>query len=67
MAPANSVNTQPQATSFRLWAKTRLLEKGLSVSALAKNLQLARNTVSIAINHDSMFPNVKERIKEALA
>jgi len=51
---------------FRTAVKTRLIHENLSVSDLAKKLGLARNTVSIAINHASMLPTVKRRIKTTL-
>jgi plasmid maintenance system antidote protein VapI len=63
MATANRVRkkTQPQK-GFRLAVRLKLVEKDLSVTGLARELGLARNTVSIAINHESMLPRVKERI-----
>lgn len=67
MANANDTTPNLQAGSFRRWAKTRLLDRQLSVTALARQLGLARNTVSLAINHETMFPTVKERIRRALA
>lgn len=52
---------------FTVWAKTRLLVQGRTVTELATSLNLARNTVSIAINHPTMLPTVQKRIREALA
>lgn len=66
MATANSVHSPAQAPSFRRLVKLRLVELDLSISELARRLDLARNTVSLAINHESMFPAVKERIREAI-
>lgn len=66
MAPANSSKSPAQAPSFRVAAKTRLIELGVSVTELAHRLGLARNTVSIAINHETMMPSVKERIRKEL-
>jgi len=66
MATAKS-QTKHSQHKFTLWAKTRLLVKRTSVTGLAKKLGLARNTVSIAINHPSLFKDVQKRIREALA
>ncbi|WP_397379688.1 hypothetical protein [Prosthecobacter sp.] len=66
MATAKSQTKHLQG-NFTLWAKTRLLRKKLSVTKLASQLELARNTVSIAINHPTMMPAVQKRIREALA
>lgn len=52
--------------NFALRAKTRLLERGLTVTQLAGELGFARNTVSIAINHPSMLPTVKAAIRKHL-
>lgn len=57
---------QTQATTFELKVKTCLLERHLSVTALAKHLGLSRQTVSLAINHETMFPGVKDRIRTFL-
>jgi plasmid maintenance system antidote protein VapI len=65
ISTANTFTTGRQE-DFALQAKTRLLEHGLTVTALAAQLGLARNTVSIAINHPSMLPSVKRRIRKAL-
>lgn len=46
---------------FRITAKKRLLERNLTVSALARQLGFARNTVSMAINHP-VFPTVRRKI-----
>lgn len=66
MANANDITPHLQAGSFRRWAKTRLLDRQISVTELARALGLARNTVSVAINHETMLPTVKERIRRAL-
>lgn len=49
---------------FSIRVKTCLLShrETRTVSALARKLNLARNTVSIAINHPTMLPTVKQRI-----
>jgi DNA-binding Xre family transcriptional regulator len=54
-------------TDFRLQAKSALLERRLSVTQLAQELGFARNTVSVAINHSTMHPTVKQRIAKHLA
>lgn len=66
MAIANRVRAEAQAPTFRTQVKLRLVELNLSVSELARRLGLARNTVSLAINHETMFPTVKERISKEL-
>jgi hypothetical protein len=68
MATANRVGkkAQPQK-AFRVSVRHALVERELSVTTLATKLGLARNTVSIAINHESMLPTVKERIRRFLA
>lgn len=65
MATANTYTKPPQG-NFALKAKTALLERGLTVKALAEELGYARNTVSIAINHASMLPTVKTVIANHL-
>jgi hypothetical protein len=66
MAIANFDPPTTQAKDLRLDAKRRLLELGLSITQLAKDMGLARNTVSIAINHPTMLPGVKKRIRKHL-
>ncbi|MBE7497108.1 MAG: hypothetical protein HS117_19375 [Verrucomicrobiaceae bacterium] len=65
MATANTITTTAQG-DFALAAKTALLRRGMTVTALAETLGLARNTVSIAINHPTMLPRVKARIRKKL-
>lgn len=64
----STANLKPRATQadFQLAAKTALLRKGQTITGLAGVLGLARNTVSIAINHPTMLPSVKRRIATAL-
>lgn len=50
---------------FALAAKTRLLERRLTITALAARLGFARNTVSMAINH-SALPTVREKVAKYL-
>lgn len=38
----------------------------MTVTDLAKELGKARNTVSLAINHETMFPTIKDLIRKAL-
>lgn len=52
---------------FKVAAKSALISRGLTVTALAGDLGLARNTVSIAINHPTMLPTVKSRIRKHLS
>lgn len=65
MSNANTTTRHPQQ-EFTLLAKTALLQRGLTVTALAAAMGLARNTVSIAINHPTMLPRVKSRIRQTL-
>lgn len=65
MAIANTITKNAQG-DFTLAAKTALLRKGKTVTGLALELGLARNTVSIAINHPTMLPGVKVRIRSKL-
>ncbi len=65
MTTANTTANFTQG-DFALAAKTALLRRGLTVTALAGLLGFARNTVSIAINHPSMLPTVKARIRSYL-
>lgn len=65
MTTANTTTHHAQG-NFALAAKTALLQQGLTVTALAHSLGFARNTVSIAINHPSMLPTVKARIRSHL-
>jgi plasmid maintenance system antidote protein VapI len=64
-ATANT-KAKPSQADFSLRVKVRLLERGLSVSALARALGLNRNTVSLAINHD-LFEPTRKRIAEHLS
>lgn len=66
MASANTAQSAPEANIFMLEAKTQLLRQGKTVTELASELGLARNTVSIAINHPTMLPSVKQRIAKHL-
>jgi len=54
-ATANTKSRRTQA-DFSLRAKTRLLELNLSVTDLAHQLGLNRNTVSLAINRGLFEP-----------
>lgn len=65
IAPDTLTIRQSQA-KFALRAKTQLLKRGLSIKDLAVILGLARNTVSMAINHPTVLPTVKERIRTEL-
>lgn len=61
------MSPQPQS-DFSLKVKTCLLKHReiRTVSDLARKLGFARNTVSIAINHPTMLPTVKLRIRQQL-
>lgn len=65
MSPAKSQTKQKQ-DKFTLRAKHALVDHGLSVTTLAASLGLARNTVSLVINHPTLMPGVKARISEFL-
>jgi hypothetical protein len=65
MATANTFTNTTQG-DFTLAAKTELLRRKMTVTGLASELGLARNTVSIAINHPTMHPRVKTRIRQRL-
>lgn len=56
--------TNPQ-DNFRIAAKKRLIEQGLTVSALARRIGKARNTTSMAINHP-VYPTVRKLIAREL-
>ncbi|WP_184206692.1 hypothetical protein [Prosthecobacter dejongeii] len=66
MATANSTPPPLQAASFKEAAKLAMMRRNLTVAALANRLGRQRNTVSIAINHETMCPGVKEEIKKEL-
>ena len=51
---------------FSYRVKVALLERGMTVTALAKQLGRARETVSRAIHHGK-FPRVQASIKKALS
>jgi hypothetical protein len=57
--------TKPHNNKFSLQARTRLLELGLSIKALALKLDHPRSTVSTAI-HSDRFPNVRRKIARKL-
>lgn len=62
----NRVNICLQVPSFRLAVKRRLLDLDMTVTELAGRLGLSRTAVSLAINHESLFQGVKNRIREVL-
>ena len=57
--------TTAQVKRFSKRVKSRLLNDEKSITALARELGLPRNTVSMAINR-SCFPRVVGKIKETL-
>ena len=54
----------PQA-KFTKRVRIALIQRGLTVSALAKQIGRRRDTVSTAI-HSTRFPRVRAQIEEAL-
>lgn len=62
---ANTPRAIPQV-DFALRVKTALLRKGLSVTDLATELGLARNTVSLAINR-GLYAPTRQRIASYLS
>jgi predicted transcriptional regulator len=67
MTIANRVHKKTQAPSFKTTVKKRLVDLELKVTHLAKTLGLSRGAVSLAINHESMLPKVKDRIRKELS
>lgn len=65
MATATSQTEQPQA-DFKLSVKLCLLQRDMKVKELAGRIRKSVNNTSIAINHPSMFPGIKELIREEL-
>ncbi len=57
--------SNPQAL-FRKAVLKALIDQELTVTALAHKMGYARNTVSIAIHHPTMFPAVRQRIAKTL-
>ena len=62
---ANTKTVRRQG-DFTLRVKTALLQRGLSVSDLARDLGLSRNTVSLAINR-GLYEPTRDRIKNHLS
>lgn len=63
-APANTKAKRNQG-DFTLRVKTRLLQLGMTVSDLAREEGLNRNTVSLAINR-GLFEPTRQRIAARL-
>lgn len=64
--PATATNkSKRQQGQFAQRVKIRLVQEGLSVSDLAREFGLNRNTVSRAIHHDLGAPT-RERIADRL-
>ena len=42
--------------------KKALIDRGTTVSQAARSLGYARNTVSLAIHHPRLFPNVRAKL-----
>ena len=66
LATANSASAAGQAEIPAVVIKKKILEQGSSISEIARQLGYARNTVSLAIHHPSLFPAVRERVIEHL-
>jgi len=58
--------TPQEKNYFRIAVMKKLLDRGLTVTALAGLLGYARNTVSMVINRRRAFPGVKKAIREEL-
>lgn len=65
MAPVTSQTKQPQG-NFAFDVRVALLQRGWSVTQLAAQIGKSRNNTSIAINHASMFPGIKDLIRKEL-
>lgn len=65
MANANP-RTQRTQDAFYLAVKTELVRRQSTVTSLARQLGLARNTVSMAINHATILPTVRRKIARHL-
>lgn len=46
--------------------KLRIVKMGSSISAVARELNIPRNSVSIAVHKPKRLPGVRARIEEAL-
>jgi hypothetical protein len=64
-ATANTQKRPPQG-EFTLRVKTALLRRHMSVSDLARDLGLSRNTVSLAINR-GLYAPTRKRIAKHLS
>lgn len=64
-ATANTLK-RPRQEEFTLRVKTALLRRDLSVSDLARQLGLSRNTVSLAINR-GLYEPTRKRIAQHLS
>jgi IS30 family transposase len=58
--------TSQAKNPFRVAVMTKLLRRGLTVTAFARQLGYARNTVSMEINRRRNFPNVRAAIRKEL-
>lgn len=59
------MTAQRSQHKFRIAAKKALIEHDLTITALAKQLGYARNSVSMAINH-AILPGVRREIAKKL-
>lgn len=66
MTTATSQTQQLQG-NFAFAVRVELLKRSWTVTRLAQVIGKSRNNTSIAINHDSMFPDIKTLIRKELA
>lgn len=66
LATANSKCGQGQRKISPKTIKVRIAERETSVSEIARVLGYARNTVSLAIHHPTLFPAVRARVLDFL-
>lgn len=64
MSPANTVRPAPQ-DPFTVEVKIRLIQRGWTITDLARELGLKRNTVSLAVNR-GLFTPTRRRIAKKL-
>ena len=61
-----SMPTRPAKQSFSQSAKIRLIERDLTISALAKKLRKNRTNVSLVINQRRRLPKLELEIRKEL-
>ena len=60
------MRTKGKAKTYRRWAKTRMIEKDLTITTLAQVIGVRRETISRAINGNRGSERLQARIKETL-